>query len=1040
MNINDKISANTENDNETRHSKLVDGYKRAFVDSTFDAEPSYTPQFISNSNGHRVLTEIQRELQDCDSMFMSVAFITKGGITPLKGTLKELEQKNIPGKVLTTDYLTFSDPEALDALSSLKNLQIRMFRASDVGFHTKGYLFRKNGDMRIIIGSSNLTQKAITQNYEWNTKVISTSDGQYAKDMEAEFSRVWESSVDYRECREQYAGEFNSQKAIRKKLNGLVSELRISGSKVIEPNEMQRNFSLEVERLIRSGQHRALLISATGTGKTYASAFAVRNIFAKALFLKKKVLFLSHREMINVQAQESYSSVLGAGFRMAQLSGSNQDWSEIYSADVLFSTMNMMAKDDVREQRFRRDEFSVIILDECHRSGSDSYQKIINYFTPEFLLGMSATPERNDGVDIYKQFDHNIACEIRLQNALENNLLCPFHYFGIQDFAVDEIKSDFRNFRYLTSESRVNYVIERAEYYGYSGDRVKGLIFCSNKREADTLSSIFNNTIKDKHNGGSRCYRTVALSGSDSEPVRRNAIAKLVADASKTDDYLDYIFTIDIFNEGVDIPEINQVIMLRPTESAIIFVQQLGRGLRKAVDKEFVVVLDFIANYESNYLIPIALSGDRTGNKDNIRRYMMDNEIKGASTIYFDEVSKAKIFNAIDKAQMNAGKLILEAYRNFKNKLGRRPTLLDFDKYGEIDPLRILALMEKTDFKKIGRSSYYGFLVKYDDMPDELSDYENHILEFVSQKFASGKRLNEILMLEALMDSVAVEFECGHLGAESSNVDKAEVGKSDLSGADADVITNWRQRMQEEGLPVGKFSEENIISIMTGNFYNVGSSGKRFANCVLIENKTGHWRIADSFLKALKNNSFRVAMKEVLEFAKNRFNQAYRGETVFRIGQKYTYEDVFRLLDWNKNEVSLNVGGYKYDERTDTYPVFVNYDKSEDINDTIKYEDHFVDQSTIVAISKSNRHIDSKDVRVAAESASGKVGMHLFVRKNKDDKEAKEFYYLGRIYHRAGGVLKEFVMPNTKDVTAVEIEYKLEQPVEKGLYDYLTAN
>lgn len=1040
MNTNDKLSANTENNNEARHSKLVDGYKRAFVDSTFDAEPSYTPQFISNSNGHRVLTEIQRELQDCDSMFMSVAFITKGGITPLKGTLKELEQKNIPGKVLTTDYLTFSDPEALDALSSLKNLEIRMFRTSDVGFHTKGYLFRKNGDMRIIVGSSNLTQKAITQNYEWNTKVISTSDGQYAKDMEAEFCRVWESSVDYRECREQYAGEFNSQKAIRKKLNGLVSELRISSLKVIEPNEMQRNFSLEVERLICAGQHRALLISATGTGKTYASAFAVRNIFAKALCLKKKVLFLSHREMINVQAQESYSRVLGAGFRMSQLSGSNQNWSEIYSSDVLFSTVNMMAKDDVREQRFQRDEFSVIILDECHRSGAESYQKIINYFTPEFLLGMSATPERNDGVDIYKQFDHNIACEIRLQNALENNLLCPFHYFGIQDFAVDEIKSDFRNFRHLTSESRVNYVIERAEYYGYSGDRVKGLIFCSNKREADTLSLIFNNTIKDKHNGGSRCYRTVALSGSDSEIVRRNAIGRLVADASKTDDYLDYIFTIDIFNEGVDIPEINQVIMLRPTESAIIFVQQLGRGLRKAVDKEFVVVLDFIANYESNYLIPIALSGDRTGNKDNIRRYMMDNEIKGASTIYFDEVSKTKIFNAIDRAQMNAGKLILEAYRNFKNKLGRRPALLDFDKYGEIDPLRILALMEKTDFKKMCRSSYYGFLVKYDGMQDELNAYENHILEFVSQKFASGKRLNEILMLEVLLESKQyneTKPNEAQSGAEGSECGNAKVGRSYV---DEDVIDCWRQKMTEAGQPVGKFSEENIISIMTGNFYNVGSSGRRFADCVLIENRGGRWIVSEAFSNAMKNNSFRDALEDVITFAKNRFCQIYRSEAVFRIGQKYTYEDVFRLLDWRKSEVSLNVGGYKYDERTDTYPVFVNYDKSDDINDTIKYEDHFVDQSTIVAISKSNRHIDSKDVRVAAESASGKVGMHLFVRKNKDDKEAKEFYYLGRISHRKGGILKEFVMPNTKDVTAVEIEYKLEQPVEKGLYDYLTAN
>ena len=280
-------------------------------------------------------------------------------------------------------------------------------------------------------------------------------------------------------------------------------------------------------------------------------------------------------------------------------------------------------------------EYSVIVLDECHRSGAESYQKIINYFEPELLLGMSASPERTDDFDVFKLFDHNIACEVRLQQALENDMLCPFHYFGITDLEIEgEENDDLSRFRYLTSDKRVKYILERAEYYGFSGDRVKGLIFCSRKEEARELSDKFNQTGR---------YSTIMLSGDDSQQVREDAIERLVSDSRK--DRLDYIFTVDIFNEGVDVPEINQVILLRPTESPIIFVQQLGRGLRKAEGKEFVIVLDFIGNYQTNYMIPIALSGDRTGNKDNIRRSLMEgnNIIKGASTIYFDEISRDRI-------------------------------------------------------------------------------------------------------------------------------------------------------------------------------------------------------------------------------------------------------------------------------------------------------------------------------------------------------------------------------------------------------------
>ena len=584
-------------------------------------------------------------------------------------------------------------------------------------------------------------------------------------------------------------------------------------------------------------------------------------------------------------------------------------------------------------------------------------------------------------------------------------MLCPFHYFGIQDLKVNGSQVDVNDFNDLTSGERVKNIIDVAEYYGFSGERVKGLVFCSRRSEAETLSAMFNSI--DKKNSG-RQYRTVALTGSDSEAARRKAVEMLAADSGEI---LDYIFTVDIFNEGVDIPEINQVIMLRPTESAIIFVQQLGRGLRKAKGKEYVVVLDFIANYDNNYLIPIALSGDRTGNKDNVRRYLIEgnNVIKGASTIYFDAVTRKRIFESIDAARINTKKIIIDSYRQFKVKLGRRPTLTDFDKYGEMDPLRIISYMDGA-FRNQKMASYHGFLVAFDDLAETLSQEENHILEFVTQKYASGKRLNEVLMLEVLS----------------------------AASPDADVVAMWERSMLDNGLHCGEHAVRNVIGQMTGEYYDCGSAGKRFRDCVLMEEQEGAYRVSAMMRSALANPDFRSALAEVLDFARGRYEACYKSDSEFVVGKKYTYEDVFRLLNWKKNEVALNVGGYKFDAETKTYPVFVNYDKSLEINDTIRYEDRFVDPSTLVAISKSKRSLASSDVRMAADSERNGVKMYLFVRKNKDDKESKEFYYLGRIHHEPDGLLEEFVMPNT-DVSAVEIEYKLKTPVEKNLYDYLTS-
>ena len=991
---------------ENKIVEIQSGFNTAFVNSAINSNLAYRPQFIynDNKNGQKVFSAIEDELLRCDNFAISVAFITRGGITPLLQTLKELERRGVPGKVLTTDYLSFSDPVALDTISSLSNIELRMYHTERAGngFHTKGYIFRKSEEYRFIIGSSNLTQDALTRNMEWNTKLVSTNKGEMVNSVLMEFEKLW-NATEYTKPYAEFIDEYRRKYEEKQLFDKMVAEQkRIAKSEIIplvetyklQPNSMQKAFIYNLLKLRNKGVNKALLISATGTGKTYASAFAMRELGFK------RVLFLVHRNQIAKQAKASFERVFGSRIKTGLVSGIKHD----YEADFVFATVQTLSKQENLEQ-FPRDYFNACIYDEAHHTSAGSYKRVMDYFTPEFTLGMTATPDKRDdnieGRNIYEIFDHNIAYEIRLQQAMDEDLLCPFHYFGITDLAMisDEGNSkeeQLENFRYLTSDDRVKYVMEQAAYFGYSGDRVKGLIFCSRIDEARELSRKFN----------AQGLRTIALSGADSEETRAEAIERLTMDVqSKDDDYLDYIITVDIFSEGTDIVEVNQVIMLRPTQSPIVFIQQLGRGLRKASEKEYVVILDFIGNYKNNFMIPIALSGDRSYNKDNIRRYLMEGGrvIPGASTIHFDEISRKRIFAAVDNANFSDIKLIKENYTNLKNKLGRIPRLRDFDDYGEMDVLRIF------DNNSLG--SYYKFLVKYEkEYKIRLAPEEEKVIEFVSKKLASGKRIQELRLLNRML---------------------AYAHRLMLfAGLQEELRVDYGIQMSED-------QKDNIINIMTNEF-PAGASRNTYAECVFIEKDEGNdYHVSKSFEKMLANRDFYEILKELIEFGISRyerdFSDTYRG-TDFVLYQKYTYEDVCRLLNWETNEVPLNIGGYKYDKKTKTFPVFINYDKSEDISDTTKYEDHFTSSSSLIAISKSGRSIASEDVQNFLHATERGIQVHLFVRKNKDDKISKEFYYLGHM--KASGKVREFVMPNT-DKTAVEIEWMLDVPVREDLYEYI---
>ena len=468
------------------------GFETAYINGSAASNSLYRPQFVSNNHkeGKKVLSSVEDELLKCDRFQISVAFITMSGITPLLQTLKELENKNIPGEILTTNYLNFSEPGALKKLNDLSNITLKMYdvEAADEGFHTKGYIFRKDEIYRIIIGSSNITSAALTSNREWNTKLISTEQGEMAKEIVAEFKELWNSpyALSFDTFYENYKERYQIIKHQREAAK--LDEITSIEKYTLQPNSMQVGFITNLKKILAAGEKRALLISATGTGKTYASAFAMRELGFR------RVLFLVHRGQLARQTRKSYEKVFANTVSMGLVGAGYHE----YEADYVFATVQTLNRDEHLLQ-YAKDAFDCIVLDEAHHVPADTYRKIMDHFTPKLWLGMTATPDKRDdnveGRNVYEIFNYQIAYEIRLQQAMEENLLCPFHYFGITDLSMIGDEEAARDFNMLTSDERVRHIVNQADYYGYSGDKVKGLIFCSNIKETEELSAKFNQII-----------------------------------------------------------------------------------------------------------------------------------------------------------------------------------------------------------------------------------------------------------------------------------------------------------------------------------------------------------------------------------------------------------------------------------------------------------------------------------------------------------------------------------------------------------------
>lgn len=945
------------------------------IDIEFDSltRENDSPKLIANSKatGGTLLSVIEEQLSTCSSFDFCVAFVADGGLQILVEAFQELKQRNIKGRLLTSTYLNFNSPDAFRKLLEYGNIEVRVFQGN---LHAKGYIFDKGETSTVIVGSSNMTQTALTCNKEWNVLYQTVENSRLLGELKGEFDSLWNDTStvllsqdwidNYATYRMTHPPKTKSKATFKSSETPTQNDLA-----EIKPNKMQQRALEALGAIHRKGATRALLVSATGTGKTFLSAFDV--LATKP----QRVLFLAHRRRIIDASRASYEWLLGNMHSF----DTYQTGKSISNATCVFAMCSSVAK---HLSDFRPDEFDYIVIDEAHRTGSQGYQSIMSHFTPRFYLGMTATPNRTDGYDVFALFNHVIAFQITLQDALAEEMLAPFHYFGIHDLEIDdETVEDTALFGRLTSDERVRHITEKIEEYSVAKSNRRGLIFCNRNAEAEELSRKFN----------ALGYRTTAISGQDSDEVRDVAISRLEAGE------LEYIFSVDIMNEGVDIPSLNQIIMLRRTDSAIIFIQQLGRGLRLDSGKEYALVLDFIGNYQSNFLVPIALSGDKTYNKDRLRRLVQegDSVIPGCSTVSFDRISEARIYKAIDGGNFTSARFLKNEYLDLRQKLGKIPSLLEFDRNGSIDPLLI--------FKS--SKSYHDFLSKCEpDYTVQFSSDQIKILRFISQKLAAGKRFEDLYLLQTLV----------------------EAGHEDYRHMREAALRNYRAQLKDSAV-------RSAIAVLKGDF----ATPKDFVS-LLIDDGCGP-RLTEAFATALRNAEFKRQILEVLDFgiARNRLDYAETYEnTNFVLNAKYTYEEVCRLMNWEKNINGQNLGGYFYDEKTNTFPVFINYDKAPDISESIQYEDRFVSPSKLVAISKNNRTLNSPEIQRLKTWPENSLKTYLFMRKNKDDKGGKEFYFLGEM-HPTG----EFEAIKTKSGdNAVEIEYELNAPVRQDIYEFMLSD
>lgn len=917
-----------------------------------------SPQLVNNDDQSKIWFTLRQELMSCTSFTWAVAFISENMLVPFKLVMSELAKKGVNGTLITGTYLGFNSPKVFKELVKIPNLEVRL--SEEAGFHAKGYIFNHEDYQTILIGSANFTRSALLKNCEWGLKVTSHENGQLVAEVNDQIENNLSNSLILTSS---WIKEYEQNWQPVKK----AAYLPLGKAKKILPNQMQKAALANLNALVKEQAKKALVVSATGTGKTYLGAFAVKE------YKPKKFLYLVHREQIAKKALESFYRVIGGKKSdYGLLTGNKHDFDKKY----LFGTVQTVSQEQILEQ-LDPEEFDYILIDEAHRVAAPTYQKILNHFAPKFLLGMTATPERMDKQNIYEIFDYHLAYEIRLKDALNDQMLTPFHYVGVEDYTVgNHVISETSKLKDLVARKRVEYVLKQLDYYGYCGEKAKGLVFCSRQEEAIELAKLFSQT----------GHPSRALTNEDSQKQRIEVTHQL------ENGELEYIFTVDLFNEGIDIPSLNQIVMLRNTQSSIVFIQQLGRGLRKFPGKDYVTVIDFLGNYKNNYLIPIALNGDKSRDKDQAVRESKLPQVIDVSTINFTEIASQRILVSLEKIKLDSMRELRQSYKDLKEKIGRVPLLYDFYQYGTTAP---------TVFAKNHALAHYGDFLKKMGEEVNLGNYQNAALSFVTKELLFGKRPHELLLLESCLDK---------------NISRADFTK---------LLKSKNCYISEDVLN----SVEKILSL---NFFDVkqGKTTKKeqYGSYPLIEKENGEYRLSSQLLQALNDNhQFKMLFEDVLKTGLA-LAREYNSQAQFTLYKQYDRKDVCRLLNWPK-DVSAPMYGYRVGEKET--PIFITYQKDSEKKRNARYQNTLENGHSLRWYTRTPRHLDSDEVKRLLHNKNMKL--HLFVKRS--DAAGKEFYYLGTAEIQKDSVKEEKI--GLKQKCAVGMNLVLNHPLKQSIYNLL---
>ncbi|MBQ3772979.1 MAG: DEAD/DEAH box helicase family protein, partial [Pseudobutyrivibrio sp.] len=667
-------------------------------------------EFLTNYGEPTFLDKIKKSLENCNAFYFSVSFIKDAGLVLFSKVIEEALKRGVNGKIITSTYQNFTDIRSLETFKNWMeqfpnfecHLDYQCFGQD--GFHSKGYLFEYGDSFEFIVGSSNITRYALLRNIEWNVSLKSKEKFKSLNQALEEFDNLWNKTLPL---------TYDLIKTYQLSLDYAIEkwdmDYEVPTSESFRPNAMQRTALKELRRYRDMGVKKALVISATGSGKTLLAAFDARNYEAKRL------LFVVHRDKILSDARAAFSKVFGAEKTYGLFVGKNKD----LGCDFVFASNIMLAQ---HLNEFDPYEFDYIVLDECHHAAASSYQKIMEYFKPGFMLGITATPERMDNQDVFELFDKNVPYELRLRDAIINDLVVPFHYYGIRDKLVDYSYSESALIaKEVARPDNVKFIIEEINKHKPTS-KLKCLAFCSSIAHASLMAEEFN-----KNN-----VNAVALTGVNDLGQRIRAFNDLQDETNE----LEVICAVDILNEGVDIPGVNMVLFLRPTESSTIFLQQLGRGLRKYEGKQYVTVLDFIGNnYKRSVQIALALSslGTSTVIEKPYIRELIKNDFKALSIpgviVDIDELSKEEIIDYVDSVNFNKKEYLKKDYENYKAylKCEKYPSHMEYLN-NDCAPDLMRFMKANMDNKNY---SYYSFLCKIgeDTIPLFTDDQVNFINE-----------------------------------------------------------------------------------------------------------------------------------------------------------------------------------------------------------------------------------------------------------------------------------------------------------------------